>query len=70
MHDKSLVLQLLLLSVNYSCHCFNGKKFDSVAISYSLGSTIAKLSLAYYERKLLDNCPIQFRSRYYGIYVD
>ena len=35
-----------------------------------LGPTLANLFLVYHEDKWLDNCPLQFRPKYYRRYVD
>ena len=35
-----------------------------------LGPTLANLFLVYHEHKWLDNCPLQFRPKYYRRYVD
>ena len=65
--------QLLTLSVKSSFFLFNGvyyKQIDGVAMGSPLGPTLANLFLTYYEDRWLDNCPIQFRPRYYRRYVD
>ena len=65
--------QLLTLAVKSSVFLFNGvcyKQIDGVAISSPLGSALANLFLTYYEDRLLDNCPIQLRPRYYRRYTD
>ena len=35
-----------------------------------LGPTFANLFLVYYERKWLENCPLQFKPKFYRRYVD
>ena len=46
------------------------KHFDGVAMGSPLGPTLANLFLVYYEHKWLDNCPLQFRPKFYRRYVD
>ena len=63
--------QLLMLLVKSSFSFFNGvyyKQIDSVAIGSPLGPTLANIFLTYCEDSWLDNCPIQFRPRYYRSY--
>ena len=63
--------QLLMLLVKSSFSFFNGvyyKQIDSVAMGSPLGPTLANIFLTYCEDSWLDNCPIQFRPRYYRSY--
>ena len=65
--------QLLTVSVKSSCFLFNDvyyKQIDGVAMGSPLGPTLANLFLVYHEDKWLDNCPLQFRPKYYRRYVD
>ena len=65
--------ELLTISVKSSCFIFNDvyyKQIDGVAMGSLLGPTLANLFLAYHEDKWLQNCPLQFRPRFYRRYVD
>ena len=65
--------ELLTTSVKSSCFPFNDvyyKEIDGVATGSPLGPTLANLFLVYHEDKWLQNCPLQFRPRYYRRYVD
>ena len=45
------------------------KQVDGVAMGSLLGLTLPDLFLVYYEHKWLENCPLQFRSKYYRRYA-
>ena len=65
--------QLLTLSVKSSCFLFNDvyyKQVDGVAMGSPLRPTLANLFLVYYEHKLLEKYPLQFRPKYYRRCVD
>ena len=65
--------QLLTLAVKSSCFVFNdiyNKQIDGVAMGSPLGPTFANLFLVYYEHKWLENCPLQFKPKFYRRYVD
>ena len=70
---KRYFKQFLTLSVKSSFFLFNGvyyKQIDGAAMGSPLGPTLANPFLTYYEDRWLDNCPIQFRTRYHRRYVD
>ena len=65
--------QLLTLSVESSSFLFNDvyyKQVDAVAMGSPLGTTLANLFSVYYEHIWLEECPLQFRPKYYRRYVD
>ena len=65
--------ELLSFSVKSSCFLFNGvyyKQTDGVSMGSPLGPTLANMFLAYHEDIWLENCPLQFRPKYYRRYVD
>ena len=65
--------ELLTTSVKSSCFLFNDvyyKQIDGVAMGSPLEPTLANFFLVYHEDKWLQNCPLQFRPRYYRRYVD
>ena len=70
---KRHFIKLLMLAVKSSCFVFNDiyyKQIDGIAMVSPLGPTFANLILVYYEHKWLDNCPLQFKSKFYCCYVD
>ena len=65
--------QLLTFAVKSSCFVFNDiyyKQIDNVAMGSSLEPTFTNLFLVYYEHKWLENCPLQFKPKFYRRYVD
>ena len=64
--------QLLTLAVKSSCFVFNNyyTQIDGAAVGYPLRPTFANLFLVYYERKWLENYPLQFIPKYYRRYAD
>ena len=65
--------ELLTLATKSSYFLFNGvyySQIDGVAMGSPLGPTLANLFLCYHEEKWLNDCPIQFRPKYYQRYVD
>ena len=65
--------QLLTPAVKSSCFVFNYiyyRQIDGVAMGSPLGPTFANLFLVYYEHKWLENCPLQFKPKFYRRYVD
>ena len=50
--------------------CINYSQVDGVAMGSPLDPTLANLFLAYHEEKWLNDCPVQFRPKYYRRYVD
>ena len=64
--------QLLTLAAKSSCFVFNdtaNKQIDGVAICAPLAPIFANLFLVYYEHKWLENCPLQFKPKFYCRYV-
>ena len=65
--------QFLMFADKSSCFVFNDiyqKQIDGVAMGSPLGPTFANLFLVDCERKLLENCPLQFKPRFYCCYID
>ena len=65
--------KLLTFSVKSSCFLFNNvyyEQVDGVSMGSPLGPTLANIFLVHYERKWLDQCPLQFKPEYYRRYVD
>ena len=64
--------QLITLSVKLSCFLLNDtyKQIDGVAMGCPLGPTLANLFLVYNEHKWLENCPLQFRPKYYHRHIN
>ena len=46
------------------------KQVDGVAMGSPLGPTLANAFMCYYERKWLEECPSDFKPKYYKRYVD
>ena len=46
------------------------KQVDDVAMASPLGRTSVNLFLVCYEQKWLENCPLQFKPKFYRRYVD
>ena len=46
------------------------KQVDDVAMGSPLGRTSFNLFLVCYEHKWLENCPLQFKPKFYRRYVD
>ena len=70
---KRHVKELLSHAVKSSSFVFNNvyyKQVDHVAMGSQLGPTLANIFLVYYESKWLENCPSQFKPKYYRRYVD
>ena len=64
---------LLELACKESLFIFDGacyKQIDGVAMGSPLGPTLANIFLCYHEENWIDNCPIQFKPKYYKRYVD
>ena len=65
--------QLLTYATKSSCFLFNGAYYcqiDGVAMGSPLGPTLANLFLAYHEEKWLNDCPVQFKPKFFRRYVD
>ena len=70
---KRHFIKLLTHATKSSCFIFNGSYYsqiDGVAMGSPLGPTLANLFLAYYEEKWLNDCPVQFKPKFYRRYVD
>ena len=64
---------LLSLATKESLFLFDGdyyQQIDGVAMGSPLGPTLANAFLCYYEKKWLNECPANFRPKYYQRYVD
>ena len=65
--------QLLTHATKSSYFLFNGtyySQIDGVAMGSPLGPTLANLFLAYHEEKWLNDCPVQFKPKFFRRYVD
>ena len=65
--------ELLLLAAKESYFIFNGKLYkqvDGVAMGSPLGPTLGNAFPVHFEKNWLQNCPSDFKPRYYGRYVD
>ena len=54
-------------------YLFNGKlckQVDGVIMGAHLGLTLTNAFLVYFEKNLLQNCPLEFKSYYHQHYVD
>ena len=70
---KGHLKPLLMLAVKSSCFVFNDiyhNQIDGEAMGSPLGPTFANLFLAYYDHKWLQNCPLQFKPKFYRRYVE
>ena len=70
---KRHFIELLMFATKSSCFLFNGTYYcqiDGVAMGSPLGPTLANLFLAYHEEKWLNDCPIQFKPKFYRRFVD
>ena len=71
--SKKVVYDLLNLATKESLFIFNGDYYyqtDGVAMGTPLGPTLADLFMSYYEQIWLDECPLEFKPKYYQRYVD
>ena len=71
--SKKEVYDLLNLATKESLFNFNGDYYyqtDGVAMGSPLGPTLANLFMSYYEQIWLDECPLEFKPKYYRRYVD
>ena len=71
--SKKEVYDLLNLATKESLFIFNGDYYyqtDGVAMGSPLGPTLADLFMSYYEQIWLDECPLEFKPKYYRRYVD
>ena len=70
--SKSDLRQLLLLVTKESHFLFNKtlyKQVDGVAMGSQFWPTLATAFLAFHEKQLLKDCPIEFKPVYYN-YID
>ena len=70
---KKLFRSMLELSVLNSYFLFDGqlyKQKDGVGMGLPLGPTFANLFLCFHEQKWLDDCPREFKPKFYRRYVD
>ena len=70
---KCLFRSLIELSVLNSYFLFDNelyKQKDGVGMGLPLGPTFANIFLCFHEKKWLDECPVEFKPRYYRRYVD
>lgn len=70
---KNEFRNLLTLATKESLFLFDGiyyRQIDGVAMGSPLGPTLANIFLCFYEEKWLDQCPIQFKPKFYNRYVD
>ena len=65
--------ELLSLVMKESYVIFNGqcyKLVDGIAMDSPLGLTLVNVSLVYFQKNCLKNCPSDFKTHYYWRYVD
>ena len=65
--------QLLTFATKSSCFIFNGvyySQIDGVAMGSPLGPTLTNLFLTYHELNWLNECPVQFKPKFFRRYVD
>ena len=70
---KDLFRSMLELSVLHSYFLFDSelyKQKDGVGMGLPLGPTFANIFLCYHERRWLDDCPNEFKPKYYRRHVD
>ena len=71
--SKKDVHDLLNLATKESLFIFDGEYYyqtDGVAMGSPLGPTLANLFMSYYEQIWLDECPAEFKPKFYRRYVD
>ena len=71
--EKSHLSKLLNLATRDSVFTFEDKVYnqiDGVGMGSCLGPLYADCFMGFYEKKWLDNCPIDFKPLYYRRYVD
>ena len=71
--SKTDVHDLLNLATKESLFLFDGEYYyqtDGVAMGSPLGPTLANLFMSYHEQIWLDECPLEFKPKFYRRYVD
>ena len=71
--SKKDVQDLLNLATKKSLFLFDGVYYyqaDGVAMGSPLGPTLANLFMSYHEQISLDECPLEFKPKFYQRYVD
>ena len=71
--SKTDVHDLLNLATKESLFLFDGEYYyqtDGVAMRSPLGPTLANLFMSYHEQIWLDECPMEFKPKFYRRYVD
>ena len=71
--SKTDVHDLLNLATKESLFLFDGEYYyqtDGVAMGSPLGPTLANLFMSYHEQIWLDECPLDFKPKFYRRYVD
>ena len=71
--NKSEFKELFSLTTKESYFIFNGLLYiqiDGVTMGSPLGPTLANAFLCFYEKKWLEQCPVEFKPAYYRQYVD
>ena len=72
-YTKKQFTDLLELAVKDSPFLFNNKLFvqvDGVSMGCCLGPTLANTFLCFHETKWLNDCPLEFKPKFYKRYVD
>ena len=72
-YDQGTLRQLIYLCTKESVFLFNGKLYtqcDGVAMGSPLGPLLANVFICNFERKMLDECPNDFKPLVYRRYVD
>ena len=71
--SKNQIKELLKLATKQSFFIFNDNYYiqkDGVAMGNPLGPTLANAFLSFHEKTWLQNCPLEFRPKFYRRYVD
>ena len=71
--SKNDFRDLLDLATKESFFTFNNKfniQVDGVAMGSDLGLILANILLSHHEENWLNKCPVEFKSSFYGRYVD
>ena len=71
--SKEDIKNLLELATKNSLFLFDGvyyQQVDGVAMGSPLGPTLANIFMSYYEQMWLEECPPDFKPKYYRRYVD
>ena len=65
--------QLLEFAVKNVLFLFNGKlfsQFDGIGMGNPLGPTLANVFLCFHETKWLNDCPLEFKPKFFRRYID